>query len=350
MSATPTRRRTDGARDPRALRVLIVDDDENYRAWLGALLRRFGFAVTTASDGAEGINVVEHSPAFELFIVDCEMPRMDGLAFIEQARAHERGADVFALMLTGRQDIETKITALRLGFDDFLEKSADELELVAKLGAARRVVSRQQRLDATVRELYGLATRDELTGVANRRFFFSEAERLIALGGDLALVLFDLDGFKLVNDTYGHLGGDRILRDVGALFLRRTRTGDFVARYGGDEFVMLVTGMPIETVESIAARIAEEIGRIQWTFGNETINIGISSGIACTSLLQEPTVARLLDAADRDLYKNKWVRHNPDADPSLYEYPDERDTSMLTFQSSDEAAAADAVTATLLPD
>ncbi|MEA2570356.1 MAG: two-component system, cell cycle response regulator [Acidobacteriota bacterium] len=342
MSATLNRRRTDGASDPRALRVLIVDDDENYRTWLGALLGRFGFAVTTASDGAEGIDVVDHSPAFELLVVDCEMPRMDGLAFIQQARAHERGADSFALMITGREDVETKIAALRMGFDDFIEKSSDELELVAKLGAARRVVSRQQRLDATVRELYGLATRDELTGLANRRFFFTEAERLIGLGADVALVLFDLDGFKNVNDTYGHLGGDRILRDVGALFLRRTRSEDFVARYGGDEFVMLVNGMPIETVETLAARLAEEMGRIQWTFGNDTINVGVTSGIACTSLLQGPTIARLLDAADRDLYKNKWVRHNPDADPSLYEYPDERDASMLTFQ----AAADDASSAT----
>jgi diguanylate cyclase (GGDEF)-like protein len=335
----PNRRRTDSGTEPHALRVLIVDDDANYRVWIAALLRRFGFAVTTAVDGSEALAVVESVPAFDLLIVDCEMPRLDGLAFIQQVRAIERGADSYALMLTGREDIETKIAALRLGFDDFVLKSSSELEIVAKLGAARRVVGRQQRLDATVRELYGLATRDELTGLANRRFFFAEADRMLNLGVDIALVLFDLDDFKVVNDTYGHLGGDRILRDVGTLFLRRTRAEDLIARYGGDEFVMLVSSLPVETVDLLASRMAEEIGRIQWTFGTDTINVSVSTGFACASLLQRPTIARLLDAADRDLYKNKWVRHNPDADPSMYEYPEERDASLLEFETAPKDAS-----------
>jgi len=333
MAQTPNRRRTDSGVNPRPLRVLIVDDDDNYRVWLAALLRRFGFSVTTAADGQEGMMVVDTVAVFDLFIIDCEMPRMDGLAFIEQARGTERGADVYAVMVTAREDIDTKIAALRLGFDDFLTKSTSELEIIAKLGAARRVVSRQQRLDATVRELYGLATRDELTGLANRRFFFAEADRMLALGVDISLVLFDLDDFKNVNDTYGHLAGDRILRDVGTLFLRRTRAEDLIARYGGDEFVMLVSSLPPATVETIASRISEEIGKIQWTFGTDTINVGVSNGFSCASLLPAASIARLLDAADRDLYKNKWVRRNPEADPALYEYPAERDASLLDFRT-----------------
>lgn len=333
MPQPPNRRRTDGGVDPRPLRVLIVDDDDNYRVWLAALLRHFGFSVTTAGDGSEALNVIDSVSPFDLFIVDCEMPKMDGLAFIQHVRALERGSDVYSVMLTAREDVETRITALRMGFDDFVMKSASELEIVAKLGAARRVVSRQQRLDATVRELYGLATRDELTGLANRRFFFSEADRMLALGADIALVLFDLDDFKAVNDNYGHLAGDRILRDVGTLFLRRTRGEDLIARYGGDEFVMLVSALPPKTVEVLAARIGEEIAAIQWTFGTDTLHIGVSTGFSCASLLPSATLPRLLDAADRDLYKNKWVRRNPEADPSLYEYPAERDAALLDFRS-----------------
>jgi len=342
MSQTPTRRRTDSGAIPHPLRVLIVDDDDNYRVWLAALLRRFGFSVTTAADGDEAMTVVDSVAVFDLLIVDCEMPRMDGLAFIEQARSTERGADVYSVMLTGREDVETKIAALRLGFDDFVVKSSSELEIVAKLGAARRVVARQQRLDATVRELYGLATRDELTGLSNRRFFFAEADRMLALGVDISLILFDLDDFKDVNDTFGHLAGDRILRDVGTLFLRRTRSEDLIARYGGDEFVMLVSSLPPITVETIASRIGEEIGRMQWTFGTATSGVGVTSGFSCASLLPEASIARLLDAADRDLYKNKWVRDNPEADPSVYEYPAERDASLLDFrtEADDDVTAA----------
>lgn len=343
MLHPPNRRRSDAdGHDPRTLRVLVVDDDESYRTYLGALLRRFGFAVTHASDGREALRIVGDVPAFDLLIIDCEMPRMDGLTFISQLRTHERGADVFALMITGRDDVETKVNALALGYDDFIRKSGNEAELAAKLGAARRVVARQQRLDDAVRELYGLATRDELTGLLNRRFFFEEASRQLASGADISFVLFDLDGFKQVNDHFGHLAGDRILRDVGALFLRRTRHEDLIARFGGDEFVMLVGGLKVLEVETIAGRIAQEIGTMQWTIGVESMRVGISYGIACSSMMETPTMEGLLEAGDRDLYKNKWMRHHPEADPSLYEYPAARSENVLRFEIQQRASTRQA--------
>src|SRR5207247_8348505 len=140
-----------------------------------------------------------------------------------------------------------------------------------KLTAARRMLSHQKRLDETVRELDGLATRDELTGLLNRRFFFAEAEHLLAEGTIVNLIFFDLDRFKWVNDTYGHLAGDRILRDIGAQYLRHTRCQDIIARYGGDEFVLLVAGAALEEVEHISRRLAEELSSMQWTFGEENL-------------------------------------------------------------------------------
>jgi two-component system cell cycle response regulator len=330
----PFRRRTDTeAGEAPPLRALLVDDDEQYRAYLRVMVRRLGFEVTMAGDGAEAVEKMRECHSYDLLIVDCEMPRMDGLQFIAALRRDPSCGDTYAMMLTGRTDVETKISALREGFDDFLVKSSQDIEIIAKLGAARRLISRQRRLDATVRELYGLATRDELTGLFNRRFFFGEAERLIADGVDVTLLFFDLDDFKRINDTFGHLAGDRILRDVGALFLRRTRHEDLIARYGGDEFVMLVTRMRSEEVEAFAARIVREIHGMQWTFGTETFGVGVTTGYACSELLAEPSVAQLLSAGDRDLYKNKWLRQNPTTDPSVYEY-DSRQTerhSLLEF-------------------
>src|SRR6185295_7303334 len=113
---------------------------------------------------------------------------------------------------------------------DFITKSDSELAVAAKLSAARRLVSRQRRLDNAVRELYGLATCDELTGLYNRRFFFAETDRMLAEGRGVNLVLFDLDDFKGINDTFGHMAGDRILRDIGSMFMSRTRRDDLVAR------------------------------------------------------------------------------------------------------------------------
>jgi diguanylate cyclase (GGDEF)-like protein len=317
-----SRRRTDAAADGEStpLRALIVDDDEQYRAFLKVMVRRLGFAVTTAGDGEEAVHLLRDCHAFDLMLVDCEMPRMNGLEFVAALRRDTACADTYAMMLTGRTDVETKLAALREGFDDFLVKSSQDVELVAKLGAARRLIARQRRLDATVRELYGLATRDELTGLFNRRFFFSEADRILAEGLEVSLVFFDLDDFKHINDTYGHMGGDRILRDIGALFLRGTRHEDLIARYGGDEFVMLVQKLRLPEVEAFAMRIAAEIARMQWAFGDDTLGVTVTTGYACSELLPHPTIAQLLGAGDRDLYKNKWLRRNPTGDPTLYEY------------------------------
>ncbi len=332
METPPLRRRTDQqAGDATLLRALVVDDHQPYREYIAELVARFGFAVTAVGDGAAALAALRDQPACHLLIVDCEMPRMSGLALITALRATEQFSDIYAVMLTAREDLETKIAALRVGFDDFIVKSAGEVEIAAKLSAARRLVSRHKRLDDAVRELYGLATRDELTGLFNRRFFFAEAERMLASGGSVNLVFFDLDDFKRVNDTYGHLAGDRILRDVGSLFLRRTRTEDLIARYGGDEFVMLVSNLEPAEVEVLAGRMADEIGSAQWTFGNEAFSIGVTTGISCSSLLQRPTVAQLLSAGDRDLYKNKWMRKNPDLDPTLYEYDGGREGRVVEW-------------------
>jgi len=324
MSA-PRRRRSDGEPDQPTYRALVADDDENYLVWIGHVARKFGFTVTACRDGGETIAVIESGETFDIAIIDCEMPRGSGFQVIEALRATPSTRDIYAVMLTAREEVETKVRALENGFDDFLGKSATDLEIAAKLSAARRIVARQRRLDDVVRDLYGLATRDELTGLLNRRFFFAEATRMIAEGREVALILFDLDEFKPINDTFGHLAGDRILRDIGSLFIRRTRGDDLVARYGGDEFVMLVSSAVPEEVEKLATRLAAEIAALQWTFGTDLVHVRVTTGLACSELLDNPTLARLLSAGDRDLYKNKWLTKTPESDPALYAYDARRD-------------------------
>ena len=315
----------------------MVDDVEDDRIYLGVLLRRLGFSVTYAEDG-EAAMVHVGSEAFDLLVIDCEMPRMNGIELIDRVRASEHCIDSYSLMMTGQTDVETKLAALRAGFDDFLVKTMNETEIVARIGAARRLIVRQRRLHVAVHELYGLATRDDLTGLFNRRFFFGEAERRLAEGAPVGVVFFDLDGFKLINDTYGHLAGDRILRDVGSLFLRRTRHEDLIARYGGDEFVMLVASILPAEIERIAARLCEEIGLMQWTIAGTSIQIGITSGFASSSLLDRPILQLLLEACDRDLYRNKWLHSHPDADPALYHYDHDsgvRASDLLEFRGGE---------------
>jgi two-component system cell cycle response regulator len=334
MSHAPLRRRSDIEPNEPALRALIVDDDEQYRHYVAMLLARFGFVTIDAPDGEQALDILRNTAPFDMLIVDFEMPRVTGTQLISAVRSEDRFGEVFAMMLTGRDDLETKVNALRMGFDDFVQKSASELEVAAKISAARRLILRQRKLDGAVRELYSLATRDELTGLYNRRFFFAELDRMLADGRSVSLVLFDLDDFKIVNDTYGHLAGDRILRDLGSIFLAATRREDLVARYGGDEFIMLVADSHPDELEPLAGRIEQKIAAAQWQFQEHVIEVHVTAGISSSSLLDAPTVQQLLSAADRDLYKNKWLRKHPDSDPTVYEYDPSRDVSVIEFSEA----------------
>ena len=323
MLNPPSRRHSDHDHpiDPPSVRVLLVDDDENFRAWLTQLMRRLGFAVECAEDGDHALQILRRESGVDLLISDFHMPRVDGFDLIRAIRADPVLCNQYAVMLTARDDVESKVEALTIGYDDFLAKSCTEVEVIAKVVAAKRVVSRQRLLATAAREWEVLATRDELTGVATRRTLFDEADRYLKEGRSVGVAIIDLDEFKPVNDTFGHLTGDRILRDLGALFIARTRANDLIARYGGDEFLLLVVDLPLDDLHGAAERLLGEIATLQWTSGDATFGITATGGVAHSSLMADATLEQLLDAADHDLYAKKWLKKHPGERPELYEYP-----------------------------
>ncbi len=302
------------------MRVLLVDDDDNFRAWMSLLMRRLGLLVETAADGVLALEHL-HMGAFDLLVSDLEMPRMDGMELIRQIRAAPELAHQYAVMLTSHEDLDSKVGALTTGYDDFLTKSCTEVEVVAKVIAAQRMLSRQRIVSTAAHEWQAIATRDELTGVSTRRAFVEESERCLSEGRVIGIALLDLDDFKLINDTFGHLTGDRILRDVGALFLSRTRSTDLIARWGGDEFVLLVRDLALADVAGAAERLVTEVASMQWTSGETFFGMSVTSGLAHSSLLDNATLEQLLDVADRDLYAKKWLKKHPGQHTDLYEYP-----------------------------
>src|SRR4051794_13414397 len=304
----PLRRRSDSPRETLEdqTRLLIAEDDENFRAWLASIARRLGLIVTTASDGVEALAALR-ADKFDLLIADFEMPRKDGLELIADVRSEEETRDLYALMLTAHDELSVKVTALTLGYDDFLGKGCTEVEVTAKVAAARRILTRQRALDADAREWRDIANHDELTRVATRRFFFEQAERHLAAGENIGLVLFDIDDFKVINDQYGHLMGDRVLKDIGALFLRRTRNDDIIARYGGDEFVLLIHNLTVEETAAVAERLGAELSELQWVAGKSSLSLSVTIGVACSALLPKASVEQLLAAADHEMYAKKWL-------------------------------------------
>lgn len=323
MLNSPTRRRHidhEQPSDPSSVRVLLVDDDENFRFWLTKLMRRVGFTVEAAVDGEHALALLRRS-TYDLLISDYQMPRVDGFDLIRAVRADPALCNQYSVMLTAREDLESKIEALTIGYDDFLAKSCTEAEVIAKVVAAKRVVSRQRNLVNAAREWETIATRDELTGVATRRTLLDEAERCLRAGRMVGIAIIDLDEFKPINDTFGHLAGDRILRDLGALFRSRTRSNDLIARYGGDEFLLLVTDLALDDLSGAADRLTGEIATQRWNAGDASFSITATSGLAHSSLIDNASLEKLLDVADRDLYAKKWVKKHPGERPELYEYP-----------------------------
>jgi two-component system cell cycle response regulator len=309
MSAPPRRRWNDaGQSPPREPVALVVENDGPYRDYLTSLARRIGFAAEEATDGEGALASLARGPA-DFILVDQDVPRVNGVDLISRVRSNEEAKDVYAVMLTGKDDVEMKLSALAAGFDDLVPKSSAEDELVAKITAARRIVARQRALSEKMHEMYGLAMHDELTGVFNRRFLLAELARLLNDGATIGLVLFDLDDFKIVNDTFGHLAGDRVLRDLGALFHGTTRPDDLIARYGGDEFVLITRDVPAHELTRIADRIAGEIRCLKWAANETTFSINVTAGVAASATAASP--AELLEAVDRALYRSKGERKKP---------------------------------------
>ncbi len=287
---SPSRRRSDF--DPAGhdgqLRILAVDDDPAYLRYLRHVLAHAGFEPEVASDGTSALERLRRECDIDLLIIDLAMPGLDGIETVRRIQEECNPAALYTILLTARDSAETKIRALNSGLDDFLSKSSSESEIVAKIRSAARRLQMERRLQT-------LAMTDELTGIANRRAIFIAGEDLIRSGKPVTIVLFDLDHFKAINDTLGHLAGDRILADVAGILKSDTRYGDIVGRYGGDEFLLLLPETDMDETRKIADRILSKIRQL---------SISAQVGIAAAT----GTLAQAIAECDRALYERKAAR------------------------------------------
>jgi len=299
----PARRKNDYEPESLPLRVLAVDDDASYLRRLKLVLTRAGFDVATADDGAAAIEQIRADRDIAVLVSDLSMPGMDGIETVRRAREASSFPGLYTILLTATDGVDVKLRALDSGLDDFLTKSSTDSEIVAKLRSAARRLTMERRLQDENEELQTLALTDELTGVANRRALFREADAILSSGRGLTVVLFDLDRFKHINDTYGHLMGDRILADIAAALKMDTRVGDVIGRYGGDEFVLLLPDTRTDEARSITGRIIHRIAELRWVMGDYVVTSSVSTGLATSG--SASTIATLLTECDARLYEAK---------------------------------------------
>lgn len=302
---SPTRRRSDVdvVGNAPKLRILAVDDDSSYLGYLKLVLTRAGFDMETATDGAAAIERLRRDSQIDLLLIDLAMPELDGIETVRQIQQECHAPELYSILLTARASLETKLRALENGLDDFLPKSSSDTEIVAKIRSAARRLEMERRLHLQNEELQALAMTDDLTGIANRRAIFRAAEDILRSERQLAVVLFDLDRFKAINDTYGHLTGDRILANVAATLKANTRYGDIIGRYGGDEFLLLLPDTEIEEARQISDRLLTKIRQLVWTLDSAVLSVGAQRGIAMVG--SGMTLADAIALCDEALYRRK---------------------------------------------
>jgi len=295
-------------------RVLLVDDDEIMAERLRDLVTAAGYEASTATSGVEALAELQREFA-PIVILDRNMPGgMDGLDLCRAIRDGTHYPGYVYIMLCTAHDTEEEILAgLEAGADDYLSKRASGAQLIARLACARRILSLEQSLKAVIEERRRMAMTDVLTGAHNRRYFMNhmrrELKRVRRFGGDLALVVFDIDHFKHINDRYGHAAGDLVLVE----FVRRVqkclpREFDWCARLGGEEFAVVLPQTDLAGGRVVAEKIRHSVASsvvAAVAGGIEcTVSAGIS-GLAAFTNRNDVTIEQILSRADDCLYTSK---------------------------------------------
>lgn len=292
------------------MKILVVEDELFSQTVLKDALERFGYKVVLASNGREALEMcqLEHFP---VIITDWVMPEMDGLEFCRAMRAMPSEHYSFILLLTSLDKKDELIAGLGAGADEYLVKPVHEVELAARLKAARRILD----LEASLKQL---ALRDQLTGAFNRgyldRQLSKEIQRSWRYGHPLSVIMSDIDHFKTVNDTYGHQAGDLVLKEYVTRINRSIRfENDWVARYGGEEFVIVLPETPPAGAIIVAERIRNLIANSPVTIQGGAVAVTVSFGsitIENTSRIEEITMDAILGKADECLYRAKATGRN----------------------------------------
>jgi len=290
------------------MKILIAEDQPPAALYLRRTLERMGHEATIAPDGEQAWQILQRGDA-PLLISDWMMPHLDGPDLCRRIRSAGGDRYTYIILLTSRDQQEDRLKGLRAGADDFLTKPPDPDELAVRLEIAGRILAVHEQLARQNERLAELAAIDELTGAKNRRRFREDLELLFAqadrLGSPLSLIMLDLDHFKQYNDAFGHPAGDELLQWVGSTLRTAVRGHDVVARFGGEEFVMLLPATDVDEALEVAERLRSAIACRPGPHRQMTASLGVGTAGPGT-----PSAAVLVDQADRAMYQSKQAGRN----------------------------------------
>ncbi len=289
--------------------ALVAEDNPVSQAMLRNMLTKWGYDVAVAHDGEEAWRLLQPDGAPRLAILDWMMPGIDGVELCRRVRAAGREPYQYILLLTARTDSEDLVEGMDAGADDYLTKPFKAQELRVRLRAGRRILDLQEELLAAREALRDQATHDGLTGLLNRATVLEtlqiEAERAMRERRPLALILVDLDHFKLVNDTHGHLAGDAVLREAARRMKQACRRYDAIGRYGGEEFLAVAPGCDREASHAQAERLRAALASMPFAAAGASLAVTCSIGVAWREHPLPSQTDAFIREADEALYAAK---------------------------------------------
>jgi two-component system cell cycle response regulator len=294
-------------------RVLVAEDDGMFRRILQSWLENWGYRVTVAEDGAKAWNILQQELRPQILILDWMMPGINGVDLCSRVREQNQTPYQYILLATAKDAKQDLVRGLEAGADDYLTKPFDRSELRARLRACNRILTLQDDQIQAHEQMRFQATHDPLTGVWNRGAILEtlrrELERSARSNTATGLLMLDIDHFKQINDTHGHLTGDAALKEVTQRIVKAVRSYDSVGRYGGEEFLVVLPGCGKEELDHGAERIRSAVDSGPMFLNGSALSITVSLGAAVTT---GGTISdmQMLAAVDGALYRAKEIGRN----------------------------------------
>jgi diguanylate cyclase (GGDEF)-like protein len=301
------------------MKVLIADDSIVSRHMLEATVKKWGYDPVVASDGQEAWTILQRPDAPQLAVLDWVMPSITGVELCKLVRQQQREAYTYILLLTSKNQREDLIEGMTSGADDYITKPFNHHELQVRIRAGRRIVELQAELLRTQAALREQATHDALTKILNRHTIFEVLDRELRRSEreslPVGIAMLDIDHFKIVNDTYGHIAGDAVLRESARRIKTAIRSYDSVGRYGGEEFLVILPGCDEACTRSQSERIRRVLANEAMPIHDENTtdtSLALTASLGCTTALPGLKISpeMLLQIADESLYEAKRAGRN----------------------------------------
>jgi two-component system, cell cycle response regulator len=292
------------------MKILLAEDSAVYRHLISGHLKEWGFELVIAKDGGEAWNLLQQPGAPTLALLDWVLPEIDGIELCRRIRkAVVSGGYTYIILLTGKDGKNDLVEGMAAGADDYLVKPFEPLELRARLLAGERILNLQRELVEARESLRMAATYDFLTRLLNRGEVMALLDRELIRGKrevrPVGIILADIDHFKGINDSFGHLAGDAVLIEVTKRLKSDLRAYDGAGRYGGEEFLLILPGCDLATTIRRADKIRQMVSTEVIMIGKEARKVTISMGATAAGSDKKMSAEALLREADTALYRAK---------------------------------------------